>query len=281
MNIGSGFLGQSSNKSITPSTMGQILGADMVKEGAHNMMSVGGQGIVGRGLENLRQKGAMVSNEYNFQTNMYRDQQRLLGEELNYNKQFGMEKERINAATAQRKIETDAATSLEETRTADRFKRDQTEFDRRLAEEKKAKEQPRTDAKADIASASSGTLEGIKAQWEADLQASQFDDEGDYNSFNDDGTIQLNEDGTPVTNAGSSKRDKINAHFNRIMEQAKGISDPVAQRAFIERMQTSGHLNITNVRGMYDPVFREAEAKRKKEEAGSPAIGGGLRSEAK
>lgn len=75
------------------------------------MMNVGGQGVVNRGLEKLRQKGTMESNQFNFEREMYRDDQRLLGEELNFNRNFQKETARLDADTARRKDEADAATA--------------------------------------------------------------------------------------------------------------------------------------------------------------------------
>jgi len=91
--------------------MGDIFGADMVKNATNSIIGSGMQGMANKSLENLRQAGVMQSNQFNFEREMYRDQQRLLGEQLQFDRNFQREGARIDAGTQQRKIEADAATA--------------------------------------------------------------------------------------------------------------------------------------------------------------------------
>lgn len=110
-----------------------------------------------------------------------------------------------------------------------------------------------------------GELEGLRARFEGELGSVQFDDDGD--EFNDDGTLKLDENGLPLS--ANNKRSKIQSHFDKVYNQAKGITNATERQAFIRQM--TGQLSLTNIRGMYDSKFAEEERKRKLEERAAGA----------
>lgn len=167
MNIGSGFLGQSSGRGITPQTMGQIFGAEMVGDATKSMIGTGMQSMANRSLEGLRQAGNQQAADLLFKRDVYRDEQNLLKNQLEYDRQFDKEGRRIEdltkqrgieteAATKQREIETNAAIKQREIETLAAERRAQTEYDRRMAEAEKANR-----------GKMSGKVAGIKSRFDA------------------------------------------------------------------------------------------------------------------
>jgi hypothetical protein len=272
MNIGSGFLGQSSNRSITPQTMGDIFGADLVKNATNSIVSSGMQSMGNKSLENLRQAGVMQSNQFNFEKDMYRDQQTLLGNKLEFDRQFDKEGRRIADLTAQRKIETDAATDLRKLEADDRFKRDKEEFDRRIKEQENSAnrlKQPETEkAQKTI----EGTIAGINSVWDTqDKTVSwELDEDTDEIDSYDPDTDQ------PIMVKRSKAQRLMNEHRARILGGMKDLKDPAAQAAYLQRVQTEGLLDFNKVRGMYDPVFKKQEEERLAKEKTAPASAAGL-----
>lgn len=132
-------------------------------------------------------------------------------------------------------------------------RRDREEFNRRLGlttTDKVAAENKELDKLNQLVT---GELEGFKSRFEGELGSIEFDDDNAY---------ELDENLIPVQ---SGKRAKIQSHFNKIYEQASQIANPYQRQAFLKQM--SGQMNLTNIRGMYDPKFKAEEEKRKADDA--------------
>lgn len=255
--------------------MGQVLGADMVKDATNTMMSVGSQGIVNRGLETLRQKGTMESNQFNFEREMYRDNQRLLGEQLNFDRNFKREDARMTAQNDLRKAEITAAEERARQEQLAKEARDKTEYERRVAEANKAKAEADKKASDKEDAAFKGLMTGLETTWQAaDESTTDWADmkERDRTEYSVDA------DGNEVSNVirekGSDLRDRVNAHFADIKKQLEGMGSSAEKSAYLERLKGAGLLDFGSVRSLYDPAFRKKMEEEKAAKAKAGAGGG-------
>jgi len=215
----------------------------------------------------LRNKTSIQEGILNRQKDQDLLSQRLAADKTAYERSLADQDKRASDARQARLDDAEALRQKGLDDQAEKERREKEEYARRLGlvtTDKTVAENKEYDK---LDKSVTGELEGIKARFGGELESVTFDDDNQYD-FNDDGTIRLDDNGQPIA---TGKRAKIQGHFDKIYNQAKGIANATERQAFIRQM--TGQLSLTNIRGMYDSKFAEEERKRKLEDARAGATG--------
>ena len=267
------FLGGQSQKDTLTQALGQrntVLDSQL--DFAKSAFTTGVQGV-GATMRTAMQIGqqereSVLKNKTSMQEGMLNRQkdqdllsQRLEADKTAYERSLADQDKRTKDARQARLDDAEALRTKALDDQAEKERRDKEEYARRLGLATTDKTVAENKEYDKLDKSVTGELEGIRARFSGELGSVEFDDDNQYD-FNDDGTIRLDDNGQPIS---TGKRAKIQGHFDKVYNQAKGIANATERQAFIRQM--TGQLSLTNIRGMYDSKFAEEERKRRQEDA--------------